>query len=142
MRLHTRVFCRCHLMAIVMCGSHVAHAEELLPADTEISNAIDHYVQQHLVTSGVAAVEPADDLTLLRRTSLDLAGRVPTSVERDWFMNQSPSDRRRLLVDRLMQSPDFDFHQRNWLDETLLPNQPYNDEFRNYLLTAVQGRRS
>ena len=142
MQLHMGVFCRCHLMAIVMCGSHVAHAEELLPADTEISNAIDHYVQQHLVTSGVAAVEPADDLTLLRRTSLDLAGRVPTSVARDWFMNQPPSDRRRLLVDRLMQSPDFDFHQRNWLDETLLPNQPYNDEFRNYLLTAVQGRRS
>ena len=142
MQLHMGVFCRCHLMAIVMCGSHVAHAEELLPADTEISNAIDHYVQQHLVTSGVAAVEAADDLTLLRRTSLDLAGRVPTSVERDWFMNQSPSDRRRLLVDRLMLSPDFEFHQRNWLDETLLPNQPYNDEFRNYLLTAVQGRRS
>ena len=142
MHSHMGIFCRCHLMAIVLCASNVANAEELLPVDTEISNAIDHYVEQHLATSGVAAVEPADDLTLLRRTSLDLAGRVPTSVEQDWFMNQPPSDRRRLLVDRLMESPDFDFHQRNWLDETLLPNQPYNDEFRNYLLTAVQGRRS
>jgi len=139
---HMGIFCPCHLLVFVLYASNVANSQELLPADTEISNAINHYVQQHLVTSGVAAVEPADDLTLLRRASLDLAGRVPTSVERDWFMNQPPSDRRRLLVDRLMESPDFDFHQRNWLDETLLPNQPYNDEFRSYLLTAVQGRRS
>ena len=142
MPLPMGIFCRCHLMAIVLCGSIVANAEDLLPADTEIASSIDHYIQQHLVASGVAAVEPADDLTLLRRTTLDLAGRVPTSVEQDWFMSHPASDRRRLLVDRLMQSTDFDFHQRNWLDETLLPGQPYNDEFRNYLLTAVQGRRS
>ena len=142
MQLPMGIFCRCHLMAIVLCGSIIANAEDLLPADTEITSTIDHYIQQHLVASGVAAVEPADDLTLVRRTTLDLAGRVPTSVEQDWFMSQPASDRRRLLVDRLMQSTDFDFHQRNWLDETLLPGQPYNDEFRNYLLTAVQGRRS
>ena len=139
---HMGIFCRCHLLAIMFCGSSIATADELLPADTEITTAIDHYVHQHLVTCGVAAVEPADDLTLLRRTTLDLAGRVPTPVEREWFLTQPASDRRRLLVERLMQSPDFDFHQRNWLDETLLPNQPYNDEFRNYLLTAVQARRS
>lgn len=142
MHLHVRIFCRCHLMVIVLCGSNVANAEDLLPADSGITQVIDHYVRQHLVKSGVEAVVPADDLTLLRRTTLDLAGRVPTSVERDWFMNLPESDRRRSLVDRLMQLPDFDFHQRNWLDETLLPNQPYNDEFRSYLLTAVQARRS
>ena len=73
---------------------------------------------------------------------LDLAGRIPHALERDWFHSLPEADRRRMLVDRLMQSPDFDFHHRNWLDESLLPNQPYNDEFRNYLLTAVQGRRS
>ncbi len=139
---HLGMFCRCHLVFIALCGSIVANADDLLPVDTEITHVIDHYVQQHLLTSGVAAVEPADDLTLLRRTTLDLAGRVPTPVERDWFMNQPVPDRRRLLVDRLMNSPDFDLHQRNWLDETLLPNQPYNDEFRDYLLTAVQGRRA
>ena len=139
---HLGMFCRCCLVFIALCGSTVAHADDLLPADTEITHVIDHYVQQYLLTSGVAAVEPADDSTLLRRTTLDLAGRVPTPVERDWFMNQPVPDRRRLLVDRLMNSPDFDFHQRNWLDETLLPNQPYNDEFRDYLLTAVQGRRA
>ena len=139
MPLPMGIFCRCHLMAIVLCGSIVANAEDLLPADTEIASSIDHYIQQHLVASGVAAVEPADDLTLLRRTTLDLAGRVPTSVEQDWFMSQPASDRRRLLVDRLMQSTDFDFHQRNWLDRsdvaTTEPRQ-HRDQGRRGLLAT------
>ncbi|RLT10368.1 MAG: DUF1553 domain-containing protein [Planctomycetota bacterium] len=139
---NTGIFCRCHCMVVVLCGSNLGSAEDLLPANTEITIAINHYVHQQLVASEVAAVELADDLTLLRRTTLDLGGRVPTPVERDWFISQPASDRRRLLVDRLMQSADFDFHQRNWLDETLLPNHPYNDDFRNYLLTAGQDRRS
>ena len=115
---------------------------DLLAPDTEIAFAINHYVQQHLAHTGVAAVAIAEAPILLRRTTLDLAGRVPTSVEREWFLSQPESDRRRLLVERLSQSPDFSFHQRNWLDEMLLPNQPYNDEFRSYLLAAVQNNRS
>ena len=154
MQLHTGIFRRCHavldtawisvicLASFSLCHEGAIRAEDLLPPDTDISVAIDHYIQQHLLTSGVAAVGPSEDLIVLRRTTLDLAGRVPTPVERDWFLQQPAAERRRLLVERLLQLPDFDFHQRNWLDETLLPNQPYNDEFRTYLLTAVQERRS
>ena len=127
----------------VACMSKTANAaEDLLPPETEIVSAINHYVSAHLTTNGVTPVAPADEATLLRRTMLDLAGRIPYAAEREWFFSLPEADRRRLLVERLMQSPDFDFHHRNWLDETLLPNQPYQDEFRSYLLTAVQGRRS
>jgi hypothetical protein len=129
-------------IAVVTARETVNAAEDLLPKETEIVTAINHYVSAHLAKNGVNPVAPADDATLLRRTMLDLAGRIPYALERDWFLSLPEADRRRMLVDRLMQSPDFDFHHRNWLDETLLPNQPYNDEFRNYLLTAVQGRRS
>ena len=133
------VFLSC---AVVFVGETANATEELLPQETEIVTAINHYVSAHLAKNGVNPVAPADDATLLRRTMLDLAGRIPYALERDWFLSLPEADRRRMLVDRLMQSPDFDFHHRNWLDESLLPNQPYDDEFRNYLLTAVQGRRS
>ena len=133
------VFLSC---AVVFVGETANAAEDLLPQETEIVTAINHYVSAHLAKNGVNPVAPADDATLLRRTMLDLAGRIPHALERDWFHSLPEADRRRMLVDRLMQSPDFDFHHRNWLDESLLPNQPYNDEFRNYLLTAVQGRHS
>lgn len=153
MQLQKGIFCRCRawpaaariLMICVgvlsVCCERPIQAGDLLSAETEITVAIDHYVQEHLTTAGVATVGLADDLVVLRRTTLDLAGRVPTSVEQDWYQQQPATERRRLLVERLMQSPDFEFHHRNWLDETLLPVQPYNDEFRNYLLTAVQERR-
>ena len=133
------VFLSC---AVVFVGETANAAEDLLPQETEIVTAINHYVSAHLAKNGVNPVAPADDATLLRRTMLDLAGRIPHALERDWFLSLPEADRRRMLVDRLMQSPDFDFHHRNWLDESLLPNQPYNDEFRTYLLTAVQGRHS
>jgi len=139
--------CGRNLLALLItagcvCSVSPASAADLLSADAEVSQAVDHYIREQLTRDGVAAVGMADDLTLQRRTTLDLAGRVPTRVEQQWFLNQPEADRRRLLVERLMQSPDFNLHHRNWLDETLLPNQPYNEEFRTYLLTAVQGQRS
>jgi hypothetical protein len=130
------------MLAVVVVSQKANAVEDLLPPEAEIVTAINHYVSAHLAKNGVTPVAPADQATLLRRTTLDLAGRIPYAAERDWFLSRSEVDRRRLLVERLMQSPDFDFHHRNWLDETLLPNQPYQDEFRNYLLTAVQGNRS
>lgn len=130
------------ILAFVVMTDKANAVDDLLPPETDIVTAINHYMAAHLAKHGVTPVAPADQATLLRRTMLDLAGRIPYAAERDWFLSLSEADRRRLLVERLMQSPDFDFHHRNWLDETLLPNQPYQDEFRNYLLTAVQGRRS
>ena len=141
-RTHTVMMVVFLSIAVVLVRETANAAEDMLPQETEIVTAINHYVSAHLAKNGVTPVAPADDATLLRRTMLDLAGRIPHALERDWFHSLPEADRRRMLVDRLMQSPDFDFHHRNWLDESLLPNQPYNDEFRNYLLTAVQGRRS
>lgn len=129
-------------LTVVMGHKTTVAAADLLPAETDIVSVIDHHITQHLVKQGVNPVLHADESTLLRRTMLDLAGRIPSTAERNWFFSLPQADRRRMLVDRLMQSPDFNFHHRNWLDETLLPNQPYQDEFRNYLLTAVQGNRS
>ncbi len=141
-RTHTVMMVVFLSIAVVLVRETANAAEDMLPQETEIVTAINHYVSAHLAKNGVNPVAPADDATLLRRTMLDLAGRIPHALEREWFHSLPEADRRRMLVDRLMQSPDFDFHHRNWLDESLLPNQPYNDEFRNYLLTAVQGRRS
>ncbi len=136
--------------AIVVCvaalmtvgGPGELNAQHALPPEADMVDVIDHYTREHFAKNNIPAVGPADDLQLLRRTTLDLAGRIPTAVERNWFMNLPTADRRRLLVDRLIHSPDFAFHHRNWLDETLLPNKHYDDDFRAYLLTAVQNRRS
>jgi hypothetical protein len=53
----------------------------------------------------VAKVIP--DLAFLRRATVDLVGRIPTSEEVERFENESPSTRREQLVDRLLANPRF-----------------------------------
>ena len=116
-------------------------AQELLPPETEVASAVDHYITEKLQSRSIEPRPAADDATVLRRTMLDLAGRVPTAREHQWFFDQPETVRRDVLVDRLMQSSDFDFHLRNSLDELLLANRPHDGEFREYLLWAVRQKR-
>ena len=113
-RTHTVMMVVFLSIAVVLVRETANAAEDMLPQETEIVTAINHYVSAHLAKNGVNPVAPADDATLLRRTMLDLAGRIPHALEREWFHSLPEADRRRMLVDRLMQSPDFDFHHRNY----------------------------
>ncbi len=116
-------------------------AQELLPPETEIVAAVDHYITEKLLSRSIQPRTMADHATVLRRTTLDLAGRVPTAKEFQWYFDQPETVRRDMLVDRLMRSPDFDFHLRNSLDELLLANRPHDGDFREYLLWAVRQKR-
>ncbi len=54
-------------------------AGELLPAESPIEAVVDHYVDAGLVAAGTKAAPEADDATIVRRSSLDLIGRIPTA---------------------------------------------------------------
>src|SRR5687768_7442288 len=55
--------------ALLVAGSAAtAVAGELLPAETPVEQAIDHYIEVRLQTEGVSPAPQADDATLLRRT--------------------------------------------------------------------------
>lgn len=111
------------------------------PGGSTLEFQIDTAIDQKNSADAVPAVEQADADTLLRRTTLDLAGRIPTASERHWYLSLPAETRQQTLVDRLLQLPDFDFHLRNSLDELLLPERPNDGEFREYLLTAIRERR-
>lgn len=128
-------------LCLLFPASPVASAVCQVPGEIPLEQQIDAAIDQHNSAVGVAAVEQADADTLLRRTTLDLAGRIPTAKERDWYHALPAETRQQLLTDRLLQLPDFDFHLRNSLDELLLPERPNDGEFRDYLLTAVRERR-
>ncbi len=115
--------------------------ESLLPAEQSIAAAIDHYIGEAIDEDGIAAVGLASDETLLRRTTLDLAGRIPTQAEQAWFQALNESERRQQLVDRLVQLPDAAYHTANELDAMLLPNKQYDNEFREYLLRSTKQNR-
>ncbi len=62
-------------------------------------------------------------------------------TELDAYVNSQDADRRRRLVEQLLDSPDFAFQQRDQLDILLLQRDEYNDRWREYLLEAARANR-
>jgi hypothetical protein len=70
-----------------------------------------------------------------------LAGRIPTTSERQRFRESDSLNKRAELVRQLIHSPDFAFHLRNELDILLLRRLEHHDGWRSYLLEATQENR-
>ena len=114
---------------------------ELLPADSPIPRAIDHYIEARLSDQQITPAPPAADVALLRRTTLDLAGRAPTLAELEEYEHQSPSEKRERLVERLLHSPDYALHLRNEWDALLINDKDSSSEWKDYLLVAARENR-
>lgn len=100
------------------------------PAPAEVfaslprNNFIDEHVWAKLQRLGITPSEPCSDATFLRRSTVDIIGRVPTADEARAFFADSSSNRREALVDRLLEQPEFAEHWANkWVD--LLRPNPY-----------------
>src|SRR5688572_30812927 len=98
---------------LVLCLTARAFSQDLLPHERPIEDVVDHYVEARLLTEGVTPAPVIDDAAFLRRVTLDLAGRVPLASEVQAFLESTDPGKRVQLVDRLLASPDFAFHQRN-----------------------------
>ena len=106
--------------AVALTSLSPLFAADLPPADAPIEQVIDHFVNARLAADKIIPAPQADDLNLVRRLSLDLAGRIPTTTESQAFAASTSTTKRVELVDRLLASPDFPLHQRNELDRLLL----------------------
>lgn len=127
------------LICIIWCGAN-SQAGELLPPEKSIEEVIDHYIQARLDTEKIVPAPQATDANLIRRLTLDLAGRIPTVTEAQGYVAASEPDKRIRAIDRLLGSPDFAYHQRNELD-TLLMEKSNDGSWRDYLLKACQENR-
>ncbi|MFP6702395.1 MAG: DUF1549 domain-containing protein, partial [Planctomycetaceae bacterium] len=128
-------------VTLLVVGSVPVAAAELLPADRPINEAIDHYLRLGWVEAKVKPSPQVSGAGLIRRMTLDLAGRIPTVGETRAFVDSSSPTRWTGLADRLLESPDFAYHHRNQLDLLLLATKKSDGEFRKYLLTAARENR-
>jgi hypothetical protein len=115
------------LTEIATWNTGVAVEGSVDPADYEglpRRNFIDELVWDKLRDMRLLPSPPCDDSTFLRRTHLNLIGRLPSAQEaRDFLADQSP-DKRARLVDRLLERPEYaDFWAAKWAD--LLRPNPY-----------------
>ncbi|MDB5337949.1 MAG: hypothetical protein JWN70_3568 [Planctomycetaceae bacterium] len=115
-------------------------AGELLPPEKTIEEVVDHYIQARLTTDKVVPAPQSTDANLIRRLTLDLAGRIPTVTEAQAYAAATEPDKRARAVERLLASPDFAYQQRNELD-TMLMSKTNDGAWREYLLKACQENR-
>lgn len=105
--------------------------QALIPHPTELDEAahqrlerlasspldIDRIVAERLQQLRIAPALPCDDATYHRRVSLDLLGTLPTPEQARAFLSDPAENRRELLVERLLQRPEFaDYWALKWAD--------------------------
>ncbi|MFL2871695.1 MAG: DUF1549 domain-containing protein [Pirellulaceae bacterium] len=152
----------------------VPYADEAAPSselesrfkqlDAEFAgNAINQALLRQWRQLQIQPSEVCDDETFIRRVSLDISGTLPTAEQVTAFVNDTTSDKRARLIDRLLDTPEYAsyFAQKwadilqnrgkgystskqrpgtalfaNWIRDSLLQNKPY-DQFVTEILTAT-----
>jgi hypothetical protein len=130
---------RCSIHAVILaalCCFQPIAAEELLPPDKPIEEAIDSYIESMLSKENVSPAAQAGDANLLRRTMLDLVGRIPTAAEAKNYVASSDAAKRTMLVDRLMASPAFVRQQAAEFDALLMRGT--NQDLKEYLAKCFE----
>ncbi|MBY0526149.1 MAG: DUF1549 domain-containing protein [Gemmataceae bacterium] len=73
----------------------------------EATNVINKRLADAWKANNITPAERASDYEFIRRASLDIIGRIAKLDEIDKYMKDPPSQRRAMLVDRLLANPEF-----------------------------------
>ena len=95
--------------------------ETILSSD-EMAKRIDGLLAAHWKQSGVETAQPSSDTEFLRRTYLDLTGRIPSVSEVYSFDDDSSANRRVQLIDQLLAHRDHSTHLATVWRRFLLPD--------------------
>ena len=81
------------------------------------NNFIDRLVWDKLALLNLEPSSIADDPTYLRRVFLDTIGTLPTSAEARVFLGDKSPDKRRRIVEQLLERPEYaDYWAQRWSD--------------------------
>src|SRR5262245_57082364 len=83
------------------------------PNPAELAGRIDARLHARLKQDRVQPAPLAEDVEFLRRAFLDITGRIPSPADVHEFLADRSADRRRQLIDRLLQGPRYAVHFAN-----------------------------
>ena len=112
-----------------------------------MARLIDAEIDAKLKAAGIAGSPPADDAEFCRRVHLDLTGKIPTIEATLAFLDSSDPDKRRKLIDALLQSPEYGRHFAVIWHKLLLPRtaEEYgridHDKFKGWLADGFNSGR-
>jgi hypothetical protein len=80
-------------------------------------NKIDELVFARLSQLGIPPANRCSDAAFVRRVHLDVIGTLPTALEASQFLTDADPDKRRKLIDRLLERKEFaDYWAMKWAD--------------------------
>lgn len=125
-----------------------ARPADLPGPETDPAEAIDAILAADWRAEGITPAARCDDRTFVRRICLDLAGRIPAPEEVASFLSSPDENRRGMLVESLLRSPEYAWHFRDLFDLVLLgrPNSRretarHNNGWTAYLEDAFGRNR-
>lgn len=86
-----------------------------------LASAVDREVATRWTEEQLEPAPPADDAEFLRRTYLNIVGRIPSCSEVQMFLEETRPDKRRAVVDRLLESPAYPTHFAGILRAAIVP---------------------
>lgn len=82
-----------------------------------MTNGVDRFVFARLQKLGIHPAPPSSDAVFLRRAHLDVTGTLPTAAAVRTFLADRDPDKRRTLIDRLLDAEEFaDYWSMKWSD--------------------------
>lgn len=108
----------------------------------QVAAKIDGFLESHWSAKKIQPAKRADDATFLRRVTLDLTGRIPTTGDLDQFLADQSDDKRHQLIERLTGGPEFPLHLGNVLDRMIQTRYAGNADFVDYLRRSIRDEKS
>ncbi len=140
---------------------HLAGAASVATADrVERRNFVDEHIFGKMAQDAIPHAPLATDYEFLRRATLDLTGRIPSSADVRAFVADADPAKRDKLVDRLIESEEFvdkwayffmDLFRTNgkmgrgqelfhyWMKENLRVDRPYDDAVRDIIAASAKS---
>ncbi len=96
---------------------------------SSLATQIDAFVAKKLAAEGVPPNPATSDEQFVRRAYLEIAGAIPTFDQAVDFLESTDRDKRRKLIDRLLDSEEHVSHSFNWYADLLRLVSRTNDFF-------------
>src|SRR5262245_53950122 len=91
------------------------------PNPSQLAARIDARLEARWQAERIQPAPPADDAELLRRVFLDLTGRIPRPDDVHAYLADTATDKRRRLIERLLEEPRYAVHFAHVWRAELLP---------------------
>lgn len=110
-----------------------------------LHQTIDRLIEAKVPDYEQRASASVSDFEFVRRVYLDLTGRIPSRTQTAEFLDDGRQDKRRQLVDELLQRPEHVRHLQQHFDVLLMQRRPKKHielaEWRKYLFASLRENK-